>query len=931
MSSAGDPNIRIVLDAIYDDLVSGYDKAKQETNSLAASVNAAGRSMENSANSSKRFFSETQSGSTKLMQMSSNLKNFKTDMDEAGSGAAHLGGATATATREFRALFDEITAGRWHNVPGTMAILANRVFGVSGAALLAGVAVVGFVAGLVYLAYRAEAASMALLKLEDGARFAGNMNLTKVALQQTSEEIEKFGSLSSKTAEEIVGAWSSMGIQTKETLEGLSLATLDYVQATGDKAPEVVKKFTTLMENEKLTVAEVAKVFPGVTTAQAENFIATEKMGDAHKTAAALIQLTADRTKDLHSNIAELNAGTFASVGNFTRMTAAVIQDMTGGLIPLSHLLEDGIKLWDRFGDSIKGAVGWISKATAAIGITSATTDVHNNILAENTKRQHDQAEATAKAAGAAKGQADSSDQQLQSALRLGQGLESTSGHVKQLTGEINIWKAALAANPNGPAAAIDQLKDRIQAAQEQIDAIKQRGSRKAESALRQEGEMEIAQAKETISEINANEELGGKERVAEIQKVYQQLLDDGRLNARQRLQIEKDKNDALTAANKVTSAEALQIDKNNEATQLQIAKLGFQERRELLQEEVADHKITKAEELTQLKQVLLDEQTADLAAISLSEKGYADDAAFFHEQENRKLVIKATTAAAMAKIDVQLADADNTAARQSAEYYKKAFNEINAADDSLINNLTTGHMTLWASLGLALGEFIKKEIAADAQYFVAHLFYTQAELAADRTIGQQGLLLHLMSETAKTGATTAGVAARTSATVAGAAIGNTAEVASDKASILNSAFTAAANAYKSVMQSVPPPFNLVLAPVAAAGTFAAVAAYDTLTSLDVGAWNVPRNMPAFLHEGEQVVPKNYAQGFREAASSGAVPGSAQSGNVGEKHLHVNYQPNIQGHEKASLQQLVEKDSSYMVSWFHARIRDGDIKWQDFK
>jgi hypothetical protein len=60
--------------------------------------------------------------------------------------------------------------------------------------------------------------------------------------------------------------------------------------------------------------------------------------------------------------------------------------------------------------------------------------------------------------------------------------------------------------------------------------------------------------------------------------------------------------------------------------------------------------------------------------------------------------------------------------------------------------------------------------------------------------------------------------------------------------------------------------FSPVLGPAAAvpaAVSAGAVGAMEGLVSLDVGAWNVSQNMPAFLHAGEMVVPENFASGLR--------------------------------------------------------------------
>ena len=67
--------------------------------------------------------------------------------------------------------------------------------------------------------------------------------------------------------------------------------------------------------------------------------------------------------------------------------------------------------------------------------------------------------------------------------------------------------------------------------------------------------------------------------------------------------------------------------------------------------------------------------------------------------------------------------------------------------------------------------------------------------------------------------------------------------------------------------------FSPVMGPLAAipAGASAAsVAAMEGLVSLDVGAWSVPQNMPAFLHTGEMVVPQTFAQGLRNGDGIGS-------------------------------------------------------------
>lgn len=137
-----------------------------------------------------------------------------------------------------------------------------------------------------------------------------------------------------------------------------------------------------------------------------------------------------------------------------------------------------------------------------------------------------------------------------------------------------------------------------------------------------------------------------------------------------------------------------------------------------------------------------------------------------------------------------------------------------------------------------------------------------------------------LAKEDAKVAAVLAGQGAQVGAVAAGTGAKNAIEAAGDSKSILNSAYTAAAKAYASVMQSVPPPFNLVAAPAIAAGTFAAVAAFDVISAeggLDRVAYN---GQMIRAHVDESVFPARIARPMIRAAESGAFDALANMANV---------------------------------------------------
>ena len=422
------------------------------------------------------------------------------------------------------------------------------------------------------------------------------------------------------------------------------------------------------------------------------------------------------------------------------------------------------------------------------------------------------------------------------------------------------------------------QAAETVADLQKELDSLNKPEKVKfGDGSFKDAGAAAIAQARENISAINADQTKGDAERQAEIQKTYTDLLGNTKLNAAQRLEVEKSMNDALAAANRQAANEKRQIDQNDAQTGLRIAQIGFEQKKAILEEEVAAGKISKQEELAALIPILEAEKQAQLDVVTAAEKGYAADTVFFKEKENEKLVIVQQSENQIAQIRRQIQE---QSARDEVTIEKRAYSEISSASDTLISGLLSGRQTLLQTLGQATLQFVTKEIQDDAKYFIAHALFSKQALASDQSIGQAGLLLHSLLENEKTASTVAGEAARTTAKETAKAAGSAADIASGSAEIMNSASKAAAGAYSAVAGI--PIVGPVLAPIAAGTAFAAVAAFDTLTSLDTGTNMVPRDMPAYIHQGERVVPK-----ADNAALMAALNGGGAGG--GDSPVNFNY------------------------------------------
>jgi len=117
-----------------------------------------------------------------------------------------------------------------------------------------------------------------------------------------------------------------------------------------------------------------------------------------------------------------------------------------------------------------------------------------------------------------------------------------------------------------------------------------------------------------------------------------------------------------------------------------------------------------------------------------------------------------------------------------------------------------------------------------------------------------------------------------------------------------------AAAAYSGVFANLSP----VLGPAAAvpaAAAYAAVAAMEGLVSLDVGAWNLGSDTVAQLHQGEMVIPQNFAQGLRDGGGFGGGGGD-------------NYTININAIDTQTGTQFLRNNASQIASIISGQVRN---------
>lgn len=969
MSSAGTVSVKIT--AQEAELRAELALARTDLANFNAEVRSLSASMvETGKQTDAAMVTQLRAATAQAGAASKQVGSLETDLKKMNGELGHSHGSISTATREFRALFDELSSGRTRMTPGTLAIIGQRVFGLSLGTLAAVGGVVALAAGLGYLVVKAIDADNALQRLKIGMDFEG-IDVTKSQLKSLADDIGKDG-------ETIIAGMGKIA-DSASSLDTLSRATEMYAAESGEKTPAAIKAVTEAMTSEHLTLTKLKELFPGVSEVARENFLEVQRTGDSHKTAAALVGMLDDQMKKSREDLLQYRSG-WIGFGNDTRLVLGWIQTLTGGLIPLSSLVEDDIKGWTLLTGALKSAGTAMGAVANWLGITTQVQVVQANLLAEQTKKLDGQTAALDKSAAATAKQREENQAIIASALKAGDSFDTEGRRISELTAKLAQMQKALA-TPGITKNESSQLTKEIADAQRQLheankraveeeyqqfvakedakaDASK-RGSeariaadtaevekakqlfgsesteyfravgklnearRTADEAAlaqaRKAGEEEIGIVREKISEINADESLGGAQRNELIQAAYKTILAGDKLTADQRVTVERDLNNELASEHKRGIAERQQIDRSNASSDLEIARIGFQQQKDILAAQVSENRISKGQELADLISIAEREGDAEQAALTRAQSGYAQDSVFFIEKENEKRVAAARTGAEIDKINAEIAANNRKTALESAQSWRMAVDEITSAERSFVDTALSQRGSFMDAVYAMTSTFIKKELADDLAYYTKKELLSAEAFAADSAHIQGGLLVHVIAENQKTASSVAGNATRLASSEAATTTAAATEVAVGSASILNDAHRAAAGAYAAIAGI--PYVGPFLAPAAAATAYVAVAAFDSLTAFDEGAWNIPRPMLGQLHAGETIVPQRFAEGLRQHGTLGGGGGGSTT-----NHFHANYQPTVNAPEQKSLHELLEGDSATMIGWFQRQLRSGALK-----
>jgi hypothetical protein len=258
----------------------------------------------------------------------------------------------------------------------------------------------------------------------------------------------------------------------------------------------------------------------------------------------------------------------------------------------------------------------------------------------------------------------------------------------------------------------------------------------------------------------------------------------------------------------------------------------------------------THQEELSDLQTALAQEHSAIDRSFDEQLTMYAKDSAAYQSVLDKKAI-------ADQKYTLESMKLSQKVTEDNEKEWTQAFNIIDKNFNSMIQGMMQGTQTM--------GQMFQRM----AQNLVVSMEEAIAKI----------LLNWLKMELQKTFATMSGNAARVSSDTAAATASSESGKMGASEQILQDAYESAANVYASV--SAIPYVGWILAPIAAAGAFATVAAFD---SFDTGTPYVPNDMLAQIHQGEAIIPAKTAAKWRD----GDLGIGGEGGGGGDTHVHLN-------------------------------------------
>lgn len=902
---AGNSDIYVAFGADTGGLEAALARANANVRALTRELNGVAKEMEKTGAAAdsqlgmklKSLGGDLATAKTRAGDISEQLHKMAGGMEHTASAGAHGGTGLGFYVRELHALMDEFGSGRDRQAIGTMSNLVMTFLqaNLSLIPLAAGVAVVG--GGLAYLAYQAYAAAEGVKAIELDAVIA-QFRLSDVEARALMESIAKLANVSNSDAAKIAKPFIALGPGGDIVAKMVATYLPMLSKAMGEDAPKAAEKLAEMFANLSTKGRAYLADTHGTTSAQMaayDAFVASGRVGEAY---AAILEAMRMRLASYSEELQRKKAQELDDAVAAQQL-AATTEAFGAVMIDTGHRVDDL--------DTKLAAQAAMARVDAAA--LREATDAQKTFVAG-----------------------------MEAALKI----DKVTADIHATTAEIERMKAALAHVPEGDSAAAEELTRGIALAEDKLTELQQKAS---DGLL---GRDALARTKEQIADYDATFKGSTVARLEGERTMLQNLLATERLTATERHQIEQDlqakTREIQTAANHAYEAEmdirvaAAALDKakvvalREEEVRHEIEIYGAgsdqaiaAERRLAMAKEQAAKQGSKAtdaaakDQLTATQESIRGEiaeveratqvqvehyalqvklkQITENQKLALSEAAYAKEKTDVEAMFARELALAGLTAAKRQEIlNQQLAFTDKvteqifTVEKQAAEKTEAAWDNamktINGAFDSQISGLVQG-TTSWGNAT----RNVLRSLTVDVIRFFVNWGLEQAENTAKAIVlDNTRVTAHLAGQTAIVAADSA----TSSAGIVGM-IGNA----------IKAIMTDAGQAAAGVTAFLAPTMGPAAIPAGAAAG-GAVAAFAGAT-FATGAWSIPRDMVAGLHQGEMVIPARggLASEFRSIMASGGFGRGGQTGPGGGTTHHWDFRGANVGDQTALVRKIV--------------------------
>jgi len=803
-----------------------------------------------------------------LGDASNEVKQLRNNMNDAGNGISNgmnkVSGSTSNVTRELVVLGHEAMSGRFSRIPGSVLVLAEYLG-------QAGLAVTGLIAGFAMAAIGAEKLigfMGRINSLKTGVQSAGaffNPGLDQQALTDMAMKFRQLKDVTTEDSQQVVAAYARMQGATIQTVQALVDETQKFAEATGEKLPVAAENLKRAFESPTAdglrflqSINASSQAINAFNAVSGENTTIQRRVIMLNELDAAT-QRVAKTQQNVNKNKEEDSSTAMMAYGGFDGGGLALVQGQ-----------------WDVMDEAEKKRITQHNQI-----MRDALTNM-SNVEQQTTSQTPTWFELQAQGADELK------------AKIAGTATDYKQEHIDEATSLRDYWQQA---STLAQAGSKDQMRANEQYLRykEQADLLTLKlDESTAKSSLEAQLAALTAQQKaagENRSQILALED----QKLALLRAAYGEDSKQYQTELAKKLEME-------TQFTKQSMAQAETKLKNQE--RLDAESLATTTKR--LNAEVQLNKLTKAEAIDQLKALVDSNAQAELGMLDTLQKTLTEGTAAWSKAADQKLQIETRLKNQLASLDQQRELSETSTNNKIITSYVSLFDSVQRsaqssvsglmnktetwrqAEAKVINSVLTDFVSLTAKM---LAQWAVKEVAQTNITTANAVVRSQAEGGTGLVaLIAQTLMRWLGLETSKTTITTTQATARTIAQGTADATQESAQTTSNGISLVQSklvasseiqaaAAVAGANAFAAT--AAIPMVGLALAPGAAAAAVSAVEGMQGLVALDVGAYNVPQDMPAYIHQGEMVVPADFASGLRSGGLSSMSGASNTSSNTG--------------------------------------------------